>query len=244
MLKKIVLVLLVIVSVTACQEEVATSPKPAMVLFAEQEINVDPYQTRIIVNEDYMRMDEGNDTNDFVLLDRKAGTIYSVNSENKTVMSVTTREVDIEPPMQLSYSEDKVKSMQNAPAIDGKTPEHYAFSVNGKVCYEAILVKDMLPDMVKAMQDFSLILAGDSAVTFNAIPADMHNACDMAGSTFAPSRHLRFGFPVQEWKEGYSRTLMEYDQDYSIDPALFELPGDYFQFSVQDYREGKVQLPE
>ena len=102
----------------------------------------------------------------------------------------------------------------------------------------------MLPDMRKAMQTFAEILAGDSAVTFNSIPADMQNACDMAGNTFSPSRHLKLGFPIQEWKEGYSRTLLEYKEDYPIDPKLFELPKDYFQFSVQDFREGKVKLPE
>ena len=242
MFKKLLLFSFVTVFISACQEPVIT--KPSMALFAEQETDVEPYKTRIIVNQDFMRMDEGEDSNDFVLLDRKARIIYSANRDNNTVMTVASSKVDIESPMQLSISNDKVLSDEKIPTIDGKTPEHYAFSVNGKVCYEAMLVKGMLPDMVKAMQSFADILAGDSAVTIDVVPADMRNGCDMAGSTFAPSRHLEFGFPVQEWKQGYSRTLLEYKEDYKIDPKLFELPKDFFQFSVKEFREGKVKIPE
>ena len=242
MFKKILLFLFVLVFISACQDK--ASVKPSMALFAEQETDVDPYKTRIIVSKDYMRMDEGEGSKDFVLLDRKANIIYSANSDNNTVMTIAARKVDIESSTKLLIKNDKVSTTEKIPTIDGKTPEHYAFSVNDTVCYEAMLVKGMLPDMVKAMQSFADILAGDSAITFSVMPADMHNACDMAGNTFAPSRHLKFGFPVQEWKQGYARTLLEYKEDYKIDPKLFELPKDYFQFSVQDFREGKVKLPE
>lgn len=242
MVRKITLFIFIAVLVSACQDKVTT--KPAMALFVEQELDIEPYKTRIIVTADYMRLDDGKDESDFALLNRKTGTIYSVNSDNNTIMSVAAGKVDIKPPMQLSISNDKVTTTENIPSIAGKTPEHYAFSVNGKVCYEVMVVKGMLPDMVKAMQEFANILAGDSAITFNNIPADVRNACDMAGNTFAPSRHLQFGFPVQEWKKGYSRTLMEFNDDFKVDPKLFEFPKDYFHFAVQDYREGKVKLPE
>ena len=242
MFKKIIVFVFVLVFISACQDK--ASVKPSMALFAEQETDVDPYKTRIIVSKYYMRMDEGEDSNDFVLLDRKAKIIYSANSDNNTVMTIASKKIGIESPVKLSIRNDKVSSSEKVPMIDGKTPEHYAFSVNNKVCYEAMLVKGMLPDMVKAMQSFADILAADSAVTLGVMPADMQNACEMAGNTFAPSRHLKFGFPVQEWKQGYSRTLLEYNEDYKIDPKLFELPKDYFQFSVQDFREGKVKIPE
>ena len=239
MLKKITFIVLITLFITACQDNVTN--KPAMALFVEQELDIEPYKTRIIVTADYMRLDDGNDASDFALLDRKARKIYSTSSENNTIIAVSARKVDIEPPMPLAISNDKVTATANVPTVAGKTPEHYALSVNGKVCYEVMAVKGMLPDMVKAMQEFAEILAGDSAVTFNSIPADMQNACDMAGNTFAPGRHLQFGFPVSEWKKGYSRTLMEYKDDFKVEPALFELPKGYFQYDVQDYREGKVK---
>jgi hypothetical protein len=242
MFKKIILLFVAALAVTACHK--SPSNKPSMALFVEQETDVDPYKTRVIATKDYLRMDEGVDGNDFVLLDRKQQQIYSVRSDNRTIMTIAVKKVDVESPIPLKISNDRVTSTKDVPQINGKTPEHYAFSVNDKVCYEAFIVKDMLPDMVKAMYEFALILAGDSTVTFNSIPADVRNACDMANNTFAPSRHLKLGFPVQEWKPGYSRTLLEYHEDYQVDPKLFELPKDYFQFSVQDFREGKVKLPD
>ena len=243
MLKKSLFVFVTVLALTACQEKhVVTTP--SMALFAEQEANVDPYQTRIIVDKNYMRMDGGTETKDFVLLDRKAKMIYSVNSDNKTIMTIAMRAVDVKPPYKLDMETNKVESLKDAPTIDNKKPEHYAFSVNNKVCFEAVVVKGMLPDMVEAMKTFAEILAGDSAVTFNNVPADVQNACDMAGNTFAPTRQLQIGFPIQEWKKGYSRTLLKFEKDYKIDPKLFELPKDYFQFAVQDFREGKVKIPE
>ncbi len=243
MLKKSLAMFVAVAVLAGCHSQDTVS-KPSMALFAEQEANVDPYQTRIIVDKHYMRMDDGAGGKDFVLLDRKAKMIYSINSDNKTIMTIKMRPVDIKPPIKLNMESNKVDSLKNAPSIDNKKPEHYAFSVNNKVCYEAVVVKGMLPDMVAAMKTFAKILAGDSAVTFKNIPADVQNACDMAGNTFAPTRHLDIGFPIQEWKKGYSRTLLKFNKDYKIEPKLFELPKGYYQFAVDDFRAGKVKIPE
>ena len=60
MLKKSLFVFVTVLALTACQEKhVVTTP--SMALFAEQETNVDPYQTRIIVDKNYMRMDGRTD---------------------------------------------------------------------------------------------------------------------------------------------------------------------------------------
>lgn len=242
MIKKTLLILVTCMSLIACQHKVVVTP--SMALFTEQETGVAPYQTRIIVDQDYMRMDDGPASRDFVLLDRRAKKIFNINNDNKTIMTIASRAVDVKPPIKLDMRTDKVDSMKAAPSIDNKQPEHYAFSVNNKVCSQAVVVKGLLPDMVKAMKTFAEILAGDSAVTFNNIPADMQTACDIAANTFAPTRHLQMGFPIREWKKGYSRTLLNFKKNYKIDPKLFELPKDYFQFAVQDFREGKVKIPE
>ena len=64
----------------------------------------------------------------------------------------------------------------------------------------------------------------------------------MAMTTFAPTRHLEYGFPLQEWKPGYTRSLMDFKQSYEVAADTFDVPKDYFSYSVQEYRDGKVDV--
>ena len=212
-------------------------------LFVEFEQGVEPYQTRLIVTPEYMRFDDGEGSVDFILYDRKKNVIYSVNSGERTVMAVEPQQVEIKPPFELKLEEKNLGTMKEAPAIEGKKPIHYQFSANGEICYDVVAVKGLMPDVVAAMKGFSDILASDSAVTFSSIPADMLNACDMSMSTFAAGRHFKHGFPIQEWSaRGSGRTLVDYNDDFEVEPSLFVLPEQFKHYSIQDYREGKVQI--
>lgn len=228
-----------------CNNAEQTSPqKPTSVKidFVEYEKYVEPYPTRLIVTDKFMRFDDGEGSTSFILFNRDSNTIYSVNDDDRTVMSLKSQDIELEPPMELDLEEHNLGTLEEAPSIQGMEPLHYEFSANGDICYNVVAVKGLMPDVVDAMQAFTAILADDSKVTFNNIPADLHDACDMSMSTFAAGRHLQHGFPIQEWSvDGDGRTLVDYTEDYEPDPALFELPGeDYQHFSVQEMREGKV----
>lgn len=210
--------------------------------FIEYEKYVKPYPTRLIVTDKFMRFDDGEGSRSFILFNRDTDTIYSVSDVDRTVMSLKNRDIELEPPMELKLEEHNLGTLEDAPEIQGLTPVHYQFFANGEICYDVVAVKGLMPDVVDAMQSFKTILANDSKVTFNNIPADLHDACNMSMSTFAAGRHLKHGFPIREWSvDGDGRTLIDYDENYEPDPALFELPREGYQhFSVQDMREGKV----
>ena len=100
-----------------------------------------------------------------------------------------------------------------------------------------------MPHVVTALTAFHKHMSTDSMVTFNNMPADMHDACDMTSTTFKPARQFKFGFPIQEWgKREYMRSLIDYDVNYKANPELFVLPHDYQHYTVQDLREGKVEF--
>ena len=222
-----------------------SKPREVKILFAEQEPGVEPYQTRLIVTKDYMRFDDGEGSVDFVLFDRKTNIIYSTNSGERTVMSVEAKSKKVNPPFELKDTVKNLGMMKDAPKIQGETAQHYQFMTNDTLCYEVVAVKGLMPDVVNAMKAFQKVLESDSKVTFHTLPADMHNACDMSMSTFAAGRHLDYGFPIQEWTpDGTGRALMDFDDKFKADKKLFELPNDYRQFSIQDFREGKVERSE
>ncbi len=214
-----------------------------MLTFVEYENNVEPYQTRLIVTDRFMRFDDGEGSRDFVLFDRKKDIIYSIDSDEQTVMAVNRQHVDITPPFELKLEHKQLPGLKDAPSIAGLKPRHYQFSANGEICYDVIAVDGLMPDVVDAMQGFHDILAADSKVTFNNIPADLHNACDMSMSTFAVARHLKFGFPIQEWStNGDGRSLIDYQENYQADASLFEIPENMKHYTVQEFREGKVSF--
>lgn len=209
--------------------------------FVEHERGVDPYPTRLIVTEKFLRFDDGEGSADFVLLDRDKDVIYSVNSEEQTVMAVHEKQIDIQPPFELELTHKQLSDLDKAPEIEGNQPRHYQFSANGEKCYEVIAVQGLLPEVVTALQEFTDLLASDSKVTFNSLPADLHKPCDISMNTFAAGRHLAFGFPIQEWSvNGSGRALVDYQLNYQPDESLFTLPADYHHFTVQEFREGKV----
>ncbi len=229
------------------QQKDATEPQrlmsesgTTMLNFIEHERGVDPYSTRLIVTKEFLRFDDGEGSVDFVLLDRNKDVIYSVNSSEGTVMAIHQKDIEIQPPFELELTHEQI-TMQEAPDIEGIQPQHYQFSANGDNCYQVIAVQGLMPDVVTALQEFTDLLASDSKVTFNSLPADLQKPCDISMNTFAASRHLALGFPIQEWSEnGAGRALVDYQLNYQPDDSLFELPADYHQFTVQEFREGKV----
>jgi len=245
-MKKIVLSVLSYVSMAfllmaglvSCQE----SPKNQLLLFLEGEEGVDPYSTRIVITPDYMRFDEGEQSKTFLLIDRKQQIAYSVDHDQKTIMRVDKQAVALEAPIELNYTVTELDDFKDAPEINGSKPRHRQLLTNDQVCLDVVSVAGLMPEAVVALKEYHQILAADSAVTFNIMPADMHEPCAISMSTFAPTRHLEYGLPVQEWKEGYARSLEEYDDNYKTDPKLFMLPENYFSYSVQEFREGRADI--
>jgi len=245
-MKKIVLFVLSYMSMAfvlmagliSCQE----TPKNHLLQFLEGEEGVEPYQTRIIITPDYMRFDEGEQSATFLLIDRKQQIAYSVDHGQKTIMRVDKQAVELKAPLELNYTVTELEDFQDAPEINGSMPKHRQLLTNEQICLDVVSVAGLMPEAVAALKEYHQILAADSAVTFNIMPSDMHDPCAISMSTFAPTRHLEYGFPVQEWKEGYARSLEDYDENYQAAPTLFMLPEDYFSYSVQEFREGRADI--
>lgn len=239
---KVLLISFTIVTLVSCSKQEPDN-YAYKITFMEQEQFVEPYPTRVIVTPEFVRFDDGKGSEDFILFDRKMSVIHSVNSDEESVMSVHKKDSKAESPIKLNLTEKDLGEMKDAPEISGEKPRHYQLLVNDKVCNDVIAVKGLLPAAVKALNEFSILMASDSKMTLSSTPADMLNACDLAQDTFAPSRVLKFGFPVQTMgRRDYARTLVDFDEKYILDKKLFELPEKYKRYSVQELREGKVKF--
>ena len=232
--------LLVILSLTllvGCDRGMNKTAQNLLLVFADQEESVEPYKTRVIVTPDFMRFDYGEGATDFLLFDRKQKTIYSVIQESKSVTVITSNAVDIKPPFDLKLSNKQIHDLKDAPTMDGVKPQHHVYLSGEQVCFEVLSVPGFLPAYVLAMQEFNTILANDSALTLNGMPADMQDGCSLAKDVFAPNRHFQAGFPIQQWGSDGTRTeLLEFKKDYQADKTLFEIPAGYNRLNIQDIR--------
>lgn len=244
-MKKLVFLMMMSVLVSCANKNQGDT----LVLFMEQEKDVEPYQTRMIVTKQFVRIDDGESAKSFVLYDRNKKVVYSINPDEQSVMAVHEKKlkkgVKFEPPFKLTHSVKEMPEMKDVPTIDGESAKHFQLITNDEICYDVVSIKGLMPEVVKALTEFHQHMATDSVVTFNNMPADMHDACDMTTTTFKPARQFEFGFPIQEWgKREYVRSLIDYKNNYKADPKLFVFPEGYKHYTVQDLREGKVAFEE
>lgn len=220
-----------------------------LVMFVEKEKDIDPYQTRMIITKQFVRIDDGEGSESFVLFDRNKRIVYSVNPDEQSVMAIHEKKFEkgetFSPPFKLTHAVKEMPKMKGAPTINGEQAKHYQLITNKKICYDVVAVKGLMPNVVQALTEFHQLMATDSRVTFNNMPADMQNACDMTRTTFKPAQQFAFGFPVEEWgKRGYSRSLANYTLDYKVDATLFELPKSYKHYTVTELRQGTVSFEQ
>ncbi len=223
-----------LLALSGCQPG-AEAEKPAgelMLMFQDQEPGIDPYQTRVLINENFVRMDDGVADSDYVLFDRQLQTIYSVSHGNRTILVVHSKPVEGEPPIKLEMDAKRTEH-PDAPSVGDTQPVEYTLTVNDKTCSRIMTVPDFLPDGAEALREFQRALAGQHAEDLPKTPKEMLDPCFVAYHIYAPVRHLQYGFPIQQWDaDGNTRALVDYDREMKVDPQLFTLPEDYRRMGV------------
>jgi len=211
--------------------------------FIEEEKGIDPYRVRLIVSKKFLRFDDGDSTSGFILYNRVNKIIYNVNDDEKTIMEIHPKRKSVISPIKLNNKENKIAELKDAPKINNTVPVKYDLLTNDSLCLGIVAVKGLLPMATKALREFQQALADDSTFTLDNIPADMQDPCNLSMNTFASTRHLKYGFPIQAWTpKGYSRSLVGFDEDFKDSETLFTLPTQYRSFTVDDLRTGKAQL--
>lgn len=210
----------------------AQAQQATMALYQVIEPGFEPYNSRLLVTPQYLRLDDGDDDGSFVLFDRQHAVVYSVTHSDGTVLEIPARPVTVESPIALNKTHLQVATEEPLPAIGGKIPQQYRLSVNGELCYELVAVAGVLEDVVAALIAFRTVLAGENARILIDVPADMHDPCDLALNTYAPDWQLQFGLPIQERDtRGKGQLLLDFSTDYPAEARLFILPEGYQHYS-------------
>lgn len=234
----------VLLSVAACSVLQPVKPKTVaelkaapgtLLIMTERHEGEPPFTTRIFVNEGYLHMSDTRSPADYMVFNRTEQTIYNVTADDKTILVIKNKPVNVESPIELDYQEESQPSAA-IPKVGGKQATHYQYTANGKHCYDAVVMpEDFMPDVLAAMREFRNVLAGEHATTVDRTPKEFLDACDLSLNIFHATQHMDHGLPIREWdRHGYQRFLKDYRENLPASEGTFDLPKDFQRYSVGD----------
>lgn len=227
----ILLLLLAVPLVAACtQPDGETLTTATLLTYQEQESGVEPYPLRMLVNEHYLRFDDGYDASDYMLMQRDTRAVYSVSHGDRSILVIAGYPAVVAVPEEIVLTEEREVDT-TAPEIAGTQPVYVHFLASGRECYHAVVVPGLLEQVSAALAEYATVLGNRQFSDLATVPEAMQTPCFLARYVYAPARHLRYGLPVSVWDEaGYRRTLLDYREQQTVDASLFELPQAYERF--------------
>ncbi len=204
--------------------------KASVVWYTEQETDIEPETVRYIVTDRFMRSDNGDPKQGFVLLDRKQKKIFNVVPDSQSIMLIDGNgRIPVAPEL---FTIKEIKKVDpTAPKIDGKAVYEIQVSSAKQNCYNAMVAPGLHDEVRQAMLEFKQVLAVRQSRTLESTPEEMRSDCFMIQYLYAPALHLQHGLPVREWEpNGKSRQLVDF-KFMPIDDSLFDLPPGFRQYS-------------
>jgi len=195
-----------------------------VIWYLEQEAGSEPYRVRYLITSEFMRSDDGNDGDDFVLLDRGQRRIHNVVPETASVLTIDGAGAPPQAPDTLTIDVQETHDSK-APQLEGKQPLTLVLRADGEVCQSAVVVPGLLDNERAAFREFAQALAVQQLRTLGNMPAQYQTPCYLARGVYASDFHLVSGLPVLEWSgTGNRRELLEYKRDVPLAEALFVVP--------------------
>jgi hypothetical protein len=231
-MQRALFLLLVALALAACTDK----PSPTIFLSFTESSPDGEYPVRMLVSDKFLRIEDGDTRDGFIVFDRAARTIYSVSHTGKSTLVLHARPVTLAAPKQFEHKVERDKEV--LPPVDGKTVTHYRLLTNRERCFDVYAAEGLLPEVVAALREYHETLAGEQAVMQTNLPAGMQSACDLADQVFVPARYLAHGFPVRQVnRAGVTRQLVSYKRDVPVEKGIFDLPQDYKQITPAALRK-------
>lgn len=209
----------ILLALLLCLPLVAQAASMNEVDYQDQDPGAAPYSTRILVTQQFMRMDSGEDGGDFILLDRHARRVYNVVRGDQRIFRYDARPVKLAKPVPWKITESVTQ-------LPGNTRK-FSLGVNGKACMVITAAPKLQPDTVAALVTYHAALAAVEADTWQRTPPDVRDQCDLAQHVLAFRRVLQYGLPLEEvYANGRSRHYVAH-RTLPENQVLFRLPPDY-----------------
>ncbi len=198
--------------------------------YTEQEVGNEPWEVRYIITDRYLRSDQGDDSVDYMLMDRHTKQIYNVVEDSETILNIDGQgEIGKRPDDLVIEVRDSHDS--KAPKLEGMDSTTLELFAGGKLCYSSIVVEGLMEDTRKAFEMFADALAVQQERSKGNTPKEYLTPCFLARYLYEADFDVALGLPILTWgPDGERRQLLRYERDVPVNDALFELPKDYEHF--------------
>jgi hypothetical protein len=222
-----------ILIVLACllASALAHAESASLLVYKVWEQGSDPYFARILVSDTHVRIDEGQEADDYTLFDRRAETIFNVSMEERSVL-VMAPEMKTVPDNDTLILAEKKSAPEKAPMVAGKKPVSVELLANGESCGSVVVVAGLMEPALAGLRELKQVLARVHAQTQAAQPQELQTACDLAANIHAPTRTLDHGLPLEERSEGRTQLLMDFTENYEAPAGIFSIPEGFGHLSM------------
>ncbi|NWG86329.1 MAG: hypothetical protein HXY26_02275 [Hydrogenophilaceae bacterium] len=193
------------------------------ILFEDTDPGEAPYLSRVLILGDKVRLDYGQDAEDFTLYDRRAKKLYVVTHSAERITEIPAGKARLKLPKDWRLAVEK----QAAGA-----EQHVRLKLNDKLCLEIRAVPGLLPQASRLLGDLRRALAANQSAAWQMMPEDMRDPCSLWLDIVRAGIEYDFGLPLTlQYGDGRSRIYRSHVVREA--PAgLFELPAKYQRFKL------------
>ena len=208
----------------------ALADVPASIFwYQEKETGTPAGNMRYLVVDKFLRIDEGDINDDFILFDAEKNTIYSVNQADQSVLVISNHAWQM-PEFEFDHQVDD-RLMQDAPKIAGKSVKRYLVSGDDKVCTDVQYVPGLYSKQMDMLRHYQQVLSGQQVRTLANTPEELHSPCFLADQVYNDGAYYARGLPIQIWhSRGYGRILIDF-KDEPVNQQLFVIPEGFRQYN-------------
>lgn len=195
--------------------------------YQDQDPDQATYISRILVQGDRLRMDYGQDEEDYILYDRRANAVWLIAHAERRVTEIPGGEV---------RSDIRTKDWPEGWRLElerqAKGAETlFQLRVNGQLCVE-YRTAPLLKEEAALLAQFRRALAANQSASWRATPEELRQPCSLALDVREAGIEYRDGLPLAlRYWDGRAQVY----QGHARLPAragLFEVPQDYSHFVV------------
>jgi len=214
---------------TATMQVSQAAEETGLILYYDEyESSAGGQRMRYLINDDFLRIDNGHIDSDFILMDRAKKTIYNVNHEDRTILKITNK------PWQspdFDFMVSVREALQaDAPKVMGQDVYSYDVYAEDEACTRVLLIKDRYMDEMAVMHEYQTIMSGQQVSTLANTPQEMHTNCFLLDQVYHTGDYYKQGLPIQvTYSRDYTRILSNIEQQ-ALDAALFKLPENYKEY--------------
>ncbi|VAW58703.1 hypothetical protein MNBD_GAMMA08-751 [hydrothermal vent metagenome] len=204
--------------------------KSLVLFYDEIEQGVGVQNMRYIINENYLRIDDGKDNADFILFDVKQKIIFSINHEDQTILKIENNSWQRP---QLSFEVDiKQQLMPGAPKVFNQAVYSYVVNANDMACTQVSFVKDKYLKDMQVLYLYQQVLSGQQVATLKNTPKDMHTPCFLIDQVYHAGEYYKLGLPIHiSYSRGYEKFLKSF-KEMELDKSLFIKPEKYEEYKA------------